>query len=58
MGVIRWSPDTCGCIIHYNIPEKTLARIIKKCIIHENEPDETLFGVVLTHNRANNQQPI
>ncbi len=50
MAVIEWRPDSCQCIIHIQMPEKTLLKVIKKCHLHTENSDEKLLDAIRTHN--------
>ncbi len=50
MTIIEWRPDSCQCIIHIQMPEHIVFKVIKKCNLHIDTSDKKLFDVVWTHN--------
>ena len=50
MSIIEWRPDSCQCIIHIQMPQRTLLKVIKKCNLHTDKSDEKLLDAIWTHN--------
>jgi hypothetical protein len=59
MRTTRWSPDTCDCVIEYNIDETgntTFKNTVKTCPAHSKHHGKTdHFSVVLEENQRKNK---
>jgi len=47
---MQWVPDTCYCIIQYDIPNSNDGEFIKKCRIHQSSRN---VNDVWDHNKLN-----
>jgi len=52
MGLIRWTLDTCECIIDLDMPNETFSNSIQICQLHKNFRDQRLLTEILAHNRT------
>lgn len=53
---MRWKPDSCQCIIHIEMPKKTLVKVIQKCQLHKDKSGKKLFDAISSHNKKFNTQ--
>jgi hypothetical protein len=51
--VIRWTPDTCGCVIEYEVGG-VQALTATKCGLHQHLDDAHYLEVVMKENRVKN----
>lgn len=52
--MIRYSPDTCDCVIIVDPQFSRLETWEQKCQIHKNINDNALLNVILAHNKGHN----
>ncbi len=49
---IRYTPDTCDCIIEYDPTNVTYTNWVQKCFEHKDLDGQALQDAVFTHNQV------
>jgi len=49
---IRWTLDTCDCIIDLDMPNETFVAWVQVCQLHKDFNGQSLLNEVLAHNRT------
>lgn len=50
--MIKYSPDTCDCVVEFDPNGSTFSRWHQRCFLHKDLDGQALLDAVLAHNRT------